>query len=205
MYSQPSVGLIQRPANEGLVQTQVLFCKRCSPIRQLVGQRRRWESNPLLPGCSRLPGHLAPASNDFGIGNAECGLASVQSAFPNSQSEIDIARPGIEPGLRPSQSRVQSATLTGCFDFGFGIADCGIASDQSAIRNPHSTIEIPCQGIEPRPAVSKTAMLSSTPTRHTSISTWNRTRTWMCDPLHHRDVGRRLDLHQHQPVYETGA
>ena len=25
-------------------------------------QRRRWESNPLGPGCSRLPGRLAPAS-----------------------------------------------------------------------------------------------------------------------------------------------
>ncbi len=26
-------------------------------------ERRRWESNPLRPGCSRLPGHLAPASS----------------------------------------------------------------------------------------------------------------------------------------------
>ena len=25
-------------------------------------ERRRWESNPLPPGCSRLPGRLAPAS-----------------------------------------------------------------------------------------------------------------------------------------------
>ena len=40
----------------------VLFIKGCSPNRQLVGQRRRWESNPLRPGCNRLPCRLAPAS-----------------------------------------------------------------------------------------------------------------------------------------------
>ena len=30
--------------------------------RSVQGQRRRWESNPLEPGCSRSPGRLAPAS-----------------------------------------------------------------------------------------------------------------------------------------------
>ena len=33
-------------------------------------------------------------------------------------------------------------------------------------------------------------------------------RRVLCDPLHHRDVifkSRRLDSHQHQPVYKTGA
>ena len=43
-------------------QTFFFSQRRCSPNRQLVGQRRRWESNPLRPGCSRLPCRLAPAS-----------------------------------------------------------------------------------------------------------------------------------------------
>ena len=34
----------------------------CSLNWQLDSQRRRWESNPLRPGCSRLPYRLAPAS-----------------------------------------------------------------------------------------------------------------------------------------------
>ncbi len=37
------------------------FTASCSP-----SERRRWESNPLRPGCSRLPGHLAPASSILG-------------------------------------------------------------------------------------------------------------------------------------------
>ena len=36
--------------------------RRDQPAAQLIGQRRRWESNPLEPGCSRSPGRLAPAS-----------------------------------------------------------------------------------------------------------------------------------------------
>src|SRR5437867_10355042 len=33
------------------------------PAASLLQKRRRWESNPLRPGCSRLPGRLAPASS----------------------------------------------------------------------------------------------------------------------------------------------
>ena len=38
--------------------------KAVDKVRELGGdfERRRWESNPLGPGCSRLPGRLAPAS-----------------------------------------------------------------------------------------------------------------------------------------------
>ena len=46
-------------------------------------QRGRWESNPLGPGCSRLPCRLAPASRH------------------------SVSSPGVEPGLRPSRGRVQ--------------------------------------------------------------------------------------------------
>ncbi len=53
-------------------------CERVWSSRlPLSRERRRWESNPLRPGCSRLPCRLAPASS-----------------------------PGIEPGLRPPQGRV---------------------------------------------------------------------------------------------------
>jgi hypothetical protein len=47
-----------------------------------IRKRRRWESNPLKPGCSRSPGRLAPASNR-------------------------MPSPGVEPGPRPSQSRMR--------------------------------------------------------------------------------------------------
>jgi hypothetical protein len=53
----------------------------------------RWESNPLRPGCNRLPGRLAPA---FFVEK--------------------VSSPGIEPSLRPSQSRVPSDTLRGLFN-----------------------------------------------------------------------------------------
>jgi hypothetical protein len=50
-------------------------------------QRRRWESNPLRPGCSRLPGRLAPASR--------------------------VSSSGVEPDPRPSQGRMRSTTPRG--------------------------------------------------------------------------------------------
>ena len=56
-------------------------------------QRRRWESNPLEPGCSRSPRRLAPASSVDGS-RMENGKGTMPS-------------PGIEPGLRPSQGRVR--------------------------------------------------------------------------------------------------
>jgi hypothetical protein len=46
------------PANEGLIQTSLQDVIRIGSWQE----RRRWELNPLRPGCSRLPGRLAPAS-----------------------------------------------------------------------------------------------------------------------------------------------
>ena len=61
-------------------------------------------------------------------------------------------------------------------------------------------------------------MLSATPSGHVVFSFQRPNldsnqdqdlRTVLCCPLHHRDVfriqSRRLDSHQHQPVYKTGA
>ena len=63
-----------------------------------------------------------------------------------------VARPGIEPGLRPSQSRVQSATLTGC---------------KYRVRESN-----------PVPQFRRLRCYPAHPHGMFSISTWNRTRTW---------------------------
>lgn len=71
-------------------------------------------------------------------------------------------------------------------------------------------------GMEPGPAASETVLRSSIPTHH-AISTlaWSRTRTkTLREPcavvtpaglMHPSVESRRLDLHQHHPVYKTGA
>ena len=82
-----------------------------------------------------------------------------------------MSSPGVEPGLRPSQGRVQI---------------------------PHTPrtffCSVPCRGIEPRPAVSRTAMRSGTPTGRSfkcldqDLNLDLDLRRVLCDPLHHRDV-----------------
>src|SRR5439155_11074499 len=51
-------------------------CKRDTNIRAKSGrrERRRWESNPLRPGCSRWPGRLAPASRFWQYPRQESNL-----------------------------------------------------------------------------------------------------------------------------------
>ena len=56
MYSQQAVGLVLRPSNEGMIQTFCFLTGRCNPNRQLVGQRRRWESNPLRAALQAAAG-----------------------------------------------------------------------------------------------------------------------------------------------------
>jgi hypothetical protein len=106
---------------------------------------------------------------------------------------VKVSSPGVEPGPRPSQSRVR-------------------------IRHTPRTcwFSVPCSGIEPDLTVSKTVVQSGTLARRhfSSIPTWTRTRARTfggsdANPLHHRDSvsgkSRRLDSHQHEPVYKTGA
>jgi hypothetical protein len=87
------------------------------------------------------------------------------------------------------------------------------------VRNPaHSEDKLfhppaPRRGIEPRLAVPKTAV----PPPHSQgkqcpdldLNQDHELRRLGCDPLHHQDQflgqSRRLDLHQYQPVYKTGA
>ena len=121
----------------------------------------------MKPLCRRSPCRLAPA--------------------PRSP----VSSPGIEPGLRPSHSRV-------------------------LIRHtPRTFRQAPCRGIEPRPAVSRTAML----VRHTRRAYISVSRPGL-EPGSGRsdgpmrslapsrqpsNQGRRLDLHQHRAVYRTAA
>ena len=68
------------------------------------------------------------------------------------------------------------------------------------------------RGVEPRLAVSKTAVRSGTLAGCVNqypdldLNQGLDLRRVRCNPLHHRDKqSRRLDLHQHLPVYKTGA
>ena len=93
-------------------------------------ERRRWESNPLRPGCSRSPGRLAPASVFF------------------------MCSPGVEPGPRPSHGRVPSPTLQGrhsCTDPppGSRARPCGF-EDRRAFRHTRGGRDaLPLPGVEP--------------------------------------------------------
>ena len=68
------------------------------------------------------------------------------------------------------------------------------------------------RGVEPRLAVSRTAVQSGTLAGCVNqypdldLNQDLDLRRVQCNPLHHRDKqSRRLDLHQHLPVYKTGA
>ena len=68
------------------------------------------------------------------------------------------------------------------------------------------------RGVEPRLAVSRTAVRSGTLAGCVNqypdldLNQGLDLRRVQCVPLHHRDKqSRRLDLHQHLPVYKTGA
>ena len=134
---------------------------RCSPNRQLNVSRRRWESNPLDAALQ-----AAATPRDFSVINP-------------------VSLPGVEPGLRPSQSRVRPPHSK---DSQYPAEESNLARllrRQSCVLhtrracNQYPDLELN-QGLD--------------------------LRRVQCSPLHHRDKqGRRLDSHQHDPVYKTGA
>ena len=99
---------------------------------------------------------LQMRSWEFGVRNklqANVAVPRVlHSALRNPHSAFRIARPGIEPGLRPSRGRVQSATLTGC---------------KYRVRESN-----------PVPQFRRLRCYPAHPHGIVSISTWGRTRTW---------------------------
>ena len=68
------------------------------------------------------------------------------------------------------------------------------------------------RGVEPRLAVSRTAVRSGTLAGCVNqypdldLNQDLDLRRVQCNPIHHRDKqSRRLDLHQHEPLYKSGA
>ena len=156
MYSQQAVGLVLRPSNEGIAQTSFSFTKRCSPNRQLVGQRRRWESNPLQLLCRQLPGHLAPASFSVLARNRTWSTSFAGSrANPAHSKDMLLST--------PPRNRTPSDRFEVCH----------------VIHHTRRACSAARRGIEPRPTASEADMLSGTPTGHVvqGVATWNRTRT----------------------------
>src|SRR5579872_1335865 len=119
-------------------------------------------------------------------------MAVRPDAVPSDFSVIHrkAPSPGVEPDLRPSQSRVHPPH----------------SEDNHIKQAPH-------RGVEPRLAASKAAVLpahSQGMSRKYPDLESNQDldlRRVQCDPLHYRDrlKGRRLDSHQHDPVYKTGT
>jgi hypothetical protein len=115
MESQPAVRRSWRPSGEGLFQT-LHISQKWSPNRQPVGQRRRWESNPL-----RTALQAAASPSGSGVDSAPARnrtwSASIAGSRANPAHSEDItwkvARPGIEPGPTASEAGMRSGTPTG--------------------------------------------------------------------------------------------
>lgn len=173
------------------------------PQKDASGSRTR-----LKPLCRRLPCRLAPASYQCGMWNSECGVGSCDSSssalrIPNSTLLV-VPPPGVEPGLRPSQSRVPPPHSEDCLE--------------SLLPRPS----------EPRPWLRRTC---SPPRNRTSSCSFEGCRASVtlaghftqyldlesnqnlnlrrvqCDPLHDRDriEGRQPGSHQRDPFCQTGA
>ena len=99
-----------------------------------------------------------------------------------------MSSPGIEPGLRPSQSRVRIRHTPRTGVRGLCLRRLVIRQlhRMRATQAPANIHQVPRQGIEPRLAVPKTAVPSITLARHQVKS-------------------RRRDSHPHDPVYWTGV
>jgi hypothetical protein len=110
MESRSAVGPIRAP-DEGWSRPsfRISWVQQDGIRARSRGQRRRWESNPLEPGCSRSPGHLAPASS---VGcprqesNLDCDLRKV-ACLRHTPRTSSIPRPGVGPGLAASKAAVR--------------------------------------------------------------------------------------------------
>ena len=114
--------------------------------------------------------------------------------------KVSVSSPGVEPGLRPSQSRVQfrhtpedilrrfqCPTEESNLVWQFRRLPCHPVHLQGV------SIQVSRPGLEPGSGPSEGPMRSLAPSRPISVPTWSRTRARAfrsapCDPLHHRDV-----------------
>ena len=116
---------------------------------------RRRLAAPTQPAERAGPRQRRPAPEAFWRMSFQCRMV-----YPFFFATHAVSSPGIEPGLRPSQSRVQSGTLRG-----------------------HVISQAPRRGIEPRLADSKSAVQSGTlagqrgqPLASPFASPWRRAR-----------------------------
>jgi hypothetical protein len=163
----------------------------CSLNRQSDGQRRRWESNPL---DAALQAAAVPSGSSVNCSSVLARNRTWSTSFAGSCANpahskdmllLEYLAEELNPVLR------------------FRRPPCCPSHSQG--------IQVARPGIEPGPTASEADMLSGTPTGHiASIPTWNRTRTKTLGEscAIRYTIGtksRRLDLHQHRPVYKTGA
>ena len=94
------------------------------------------------------------------------------------QRRMSVSSPGIEPGLRPSRSRVRSGTLRG--QFVFRLSGTPPRNRKSVLQNR----SLPCC-----PAHSQGKYLDQESNLDLNL------RRVLCDPLHHRDERQPWDRH----------
>ena len=100
------------------------------------------------------------------------GTPLLANWFSNESEKSRVSSPGIEPGPRPSQSRVRSGTLQGHVVQQPAEESNPVLQNRSLPCNPaHSQAVLLAArpGIEPGPTASEADMLSGTPTGHIVI------------------------------------
>lgn len=137
-----------------MTQIRFNFSSRCNPSRQLVGQRRRWESNPLTPGCSRWPCRLAPASKGF--------RQKLSCRAPRCISCCACSPPGNqEPttGFAPASTALRKRCLSQSGHV--GVLRCESISKSSDTRCKSQHQPGCPMGVEPIPSASQAEMLTA--------------------------------------------
>ena len=140
-------------------------------------------------------------------------LSLHKAIFSPRPHATKVSPPGIEPDPRPSQSRVQDPPHP---------EDILLFSTPPGSRTPSCRFEV-CRAVRHTRRAKYPDLDSNQgldlrrvrcyPLHHrdiVSIPTWSRTRTWTLGGSRalRYTIGtwsRRLDLHQHHPVYKTGA
>ena len=114
-----------------------------------------------------------------------------------------VSSPGVEPGPRPSQGRVRSATLRGHVSFQRPAEESNLVRQFRGLpchpAHPQGFIQVSRPGLEPGSGPSEGPMRSLAPSRrfqqHPDLES-NQVqgfRKALCDPLHHRDKQTRAD------------
>ena len=154
----------------------------CQPL--FTGPRAPLAWAASLACFQETPVGVEPTSN--------CFAGSCRAVWLQRQV-VQVSSPGIEPGLRPSQGRVRirHTPRTSCFRH----------STPPRNRTSSGSFE------DCRASSTLAGQQSKCPDLDSNQD--HDLRRVACDPLHHQDKlfnqSRRLDSHQHQPVYKTGA